>query len=166
MPQISVIVPVYRVERDLPRCLDSIVAQTFTDWECILIDDGSPDNSGVICDSSRPTTEKRRVMAGGQQMLREDLENTAPLDDKLRQQMVSKLIDLVRSKAVDAVIFEDYAKGVLSSWMLEEILIETRKAGIPTALDPKPGERILLHFGAVDFRAIVYLGHDEVCPTS
>lgn len=50
MPQISVIVPVYRVERYLPRCLDSIVAQTFMDWECILIDDGSPDNSGAICD--------------------------------------------------------------------------------------------------------------------
>lgn len=49
-PQISVIVPVYKVERYLPRCLDSIVAQTFTDWECILIDDGSPDNSGAICD--------------------------------------------------------------------------------------------------------------------
>lgn len=41
---------VYKVERYLPRCLDSIVAQTFTDWECILIDDGSPDNSGAICD--------------------------------------------------------------------------------------------------------------------
>lgn len=49
-PKISVIVPVYKVERYLPRCLDSILAQTFTDWECILIDDGSPDNSGAICD--------------------------------------------------------------------------------------------------------------------
>lgn len=99
-------------------------------------------NAGVLCDSSRPTTEKRRVMAGGQQMLREDLEETAPLNDSLRQQMVSQLIDLVRRKEVDAVIFEDYAKGVLSSWMLEEILIETRKAGIPTALDPKPGNLV------------------------
>ncbi|MBQ9755013.1 MAG: D-glycero-beta-D-manno-heptose-7-phosphate kinase [Lentisphaeria bacterium] len=95
--------------------------------------------SGVLCDDSRPTTEKRRVMAGGQQILREDLEETTPLNDKLRQQMVARLIDLVRRKEVDAVIFEDYAKGVLSSWMLEEIIIETRKAGIPTALDPKPG---------------------------
>ena len=95
--------------------------------------------SGIICDSSRPTTEKRRVMAGGQQMLREDLEETSPLDDSHRQKMVSQLIDLVRRREVDAVIFEDYAKGVLNSWMLEEILIETRKAGIPTALDPKPG---------------------------
>lgn len=49
-PKISIIVPVYKVEQYLRRCLDSIVAQTFTDWECILIDDGSPDNSGVICD--------------------------------------------------------------------------------------------------------------------
>ncbi len=48
--KISIIVPVYKVEKYLRRCLDSIVAQTFTDWECILIDDGSPDNSGKICD--------------------------------------------------------------------------------------------------------------------
>ena len=94
---------------------------------------------GVITLPGRPTTEKRRVMAGGQQMLREDLEETAPLDDALRQAMVAPLVDLIRKKAVDAVIFEDYAKGVLNSWMLEEILCETRKAGIPAALDPKPG---------------------------
>lgn len=50
MPKISIIVPVYKVEKYLNRCLDSIIAQTFTDWECILIDDGSPDNSGKICD--------------------------------------------------------------------------------------------------------------------
>ncbi len=49
-PKISIIVPVYKVEQYLHRCLDSIVAQTFTDWECILVDDGSPDNSGTICD--------------------------------------------------------------------------------------------------------------------
>ena len=95
--------------------------------------------AGVFSDAGRPTTEKRRVMAGGQQVLREDLEDTSSLDDSLRQKMVSGLIDLIRRNEVDAVIFEDYAKGVLSSWMLEEILIETRKAGIPTALDPKPG---------------------------
>ena len=50
MPQISVIVPVYKVESYLPRCIDSILAQTFTDFELILVDDGSPDNCGVICD--------------------------------------------------------------------------------------------------------------------
>ncbi len=49
-PTVSIIVPVYNVEKYIRRCLDSIVAQTFTDWECILIDDGTPDNSGKICD--------------------------------------------------------------------------------------------------------------------
>ena len=49
-PQISIIVPVYNVEDYLRQCLDSIIAQTFTEWECILVDDGSKDNSGSICD--------------------------------------------------------------------------------------------------------------------
>lgn len=50
MPKISIIVPVYKVEEYLPRCIDSILDQTFTDFELILIDDGSPDNCGAICD--------------------------------------------------------------------------------------------------------------------
>lgn len=50
MPKISIIVPVYKVEKFINRCVDSILAQTFTDFEVILVDDGSPDNCGVICD--------------------------------------------------------------------------------------------------------------------
>lgn len=49
-PKISVIVPVYNVEQYLPRCIDSILDQTFTDFEVLLIDDGSTDSSGDICD--------------------------------------------------------------------------------------------------------------------
>ena len=49
-PKISIIVHVYKVEKYLRRCLDSIVAQTFTDWECILVDDGSTDGSYIICE--------------------------------------------------------------------------------------------------------------------
>ena len=50
MPEISVIVPVYKVEEYLSECVDSILAQSFTDFECILVDDGSPDRCGAICD--------------------------------------------------------------------------------------------------------------------
>lgn len=50
MPQISVIVPVYKVEAYLGRCVDSILAQSFSDFELILVDDGSPDRCGAICD--------------------------------------------------------------------------------------------------------------------
>ena len=49
-PYFSIIVPVYNVEPYLRECLDSILAQTFTDWEAICIDDGSTDNSGMILD--------------------------------------------------------------------------------------------------------------------
>ena len=49
-PKISIISPVYNAERYIVKCLDSILVQTFQDWELILVDDGSSDKSGVICD--------------------------------------------------------------------------------------------------------------------
>lgn len=49
-PKIAVIVPVYKVEAFLPECIESILAQTFTDFCVVLVDDGSPDNCGSICD--------------------------------------------------------------------------------------------------------------------
>lgn len=60
-PKISVIVPVYNVEQYLHRCIDSILAQTFTDFEVLLIDDGSTDNSGKICDEYAKKDKRIRV---------------------------------------------------------------------------------------------------------
>lgn len=50
-PKISIIVPIYNVEIFLDRCLESLLKQTMKDIEIILVDDGSPDNSGALCDS-------------------------------------------------------------------------------------------------------------------
>lgn len=61
LPKISVIVPVYKAEKYLHRCVDSILAQTFTDFELILVDDGSPDYSGTICDEYAAKDERIRV---------------------------------------------------------------------------------------------------------
>ena len=62
MPTVSIVVPVYGAETFLPRCLDSVLAQTFTDWECILVEDGSPDQSGAICDSYAQKDPRFRVV--------------------------------------------------------------------------------------------------------
>lgn len=50
MPEISVIVPVYKAEQYLDRCVKSILEQTYPDFELILVDDGSPDGSPILCD--------------------------------------------------------------------------------------------------------------------
>lgn len=50
MPKISVIVPVYKAEKYVGECIESILSQTYTDFELLLVDDGSPDKSGEICD--------------------------------------------------------------------------------------------------------------------
>lgn len=59
MCKYSIIVPVYKVEKELPRCIESILNQTLTDFELILVDDGSPDGSGMICD--RYATKDPRI---------------------------------------------------------------------------------------------------------
>ena len=61
-PIISIIIPVYRAEKYLRECLNSIVEQTFIDWECILIDDGSTDNSGAICDEYASKDKRFKVI--------------------------------------------------------------------------------------------------------
>lgn len=60
-PLISVIVPVYNAEAYLHRCVDSLLAQTFRDFEILLIDDGSPDKSGDICDLYAQQDDRIRV---------------------------------------------------------------------------------------------------------
>lgn len=62
MAEFSVIVPVYKVEIYIGRCIESILRQTFSDFELILVDDGSPDNSGVICDEYAKKDSRIRVI--------------------------------------------------------------------------------------------------------
>ncbi len=50
MPYISVIIPVYNAAAYLRECIDSLLSQTFTDWEALCVDDGSTDESGIILD--------------------------------------------------------------------------------------------------------------------
>ena len=62
MPEISVIVPVYKVEQFIHRCVDSILLQSFYDFELILVDDGSPDQCGAICDAYAASDNRIHVI--------------------------------------------------------------------------------------------------------
>ena len=61
-PEISIIVPVYKTERFLSACISSILAQTFTDFELILVDDGSPDSCPALCDAAAAKDSRIRVI--------------------------------------------------------------------------------------------------------
>ena len=75
MAEVSIIVPVYQVENYLHKCVDSILAQTFTDFELILVDDGSTDRSGQICDEYAEMDERVKVI---------HKENSGPSDTRNR----------------------------------------------------------------------------------
>lgn len=59
---ISIVIPVYKVEKELSRCLNSILSQTYTKLEIILVDDGSPDNSGKLCDEFAKKDNRIKVL--------------------------------------------------------------------------------------------------------
>lgn len=62
MAEISIIVPVYNLEKLLARCVESILSQTFTNFELILVNDGSTDNSGDLCDNYAALDNRVKVI--------------------------------------------------------------------------------------------------------
>ena len=77
-PLVSIIVPVYKVEKYLQRCLDSIAAQTYQNIEVILVDDGSPDNCGEICEAFAKTNTYTKVIHQKNQGLSAARNNAVP----------------------------------------------------------------------------------------
>ena len=73
MPEISIIVPVYKAEQYLERCVKSILEQTYQNFEVILVDDGSPDNCPTMCDEWAEKDNRVHVIHKkmGVQVLRE-----------------------------------------------------------------------------------------------
>lgn len=110
LPLISVIVPVYRVEQYLDKCVSSILAQTYANLEVILVDDGSPDNSGILCDRWAEKDARVRVIhqqnAGGGAARNAGLDVAkgqliafVDSDDYLASDMLASLYDLLEKGA-------------------------------------------------------------------
>jgi len=118
-PAISVIVPVYKAEKYLRRCVDSILAQTFTDFEVLLIDDGSPDRSGEICDEYAAKDSRVRVFHqanGGVSAARQrgtdeargEYTIHADPDDWVEPTMLEELYAKAKAEDADMVICDYY----------------------------------------------------------
>lgn len=103
-----------------------------------MLSEYSIDSSNVCTDPARQTIEKQRIIAGTQQLVRIDYETTVPVNPETQEKIVGRLIELIEKKEIDAVIFEDYAKGLLDSETLNKISAAAKNAGIISALDPHP----------------------------
>ena len=119
-PLVSIIIPVYNVELYLSKCIDSILAQSFTDWECILVDDGSKDKSGSICDNYALKDNRIKVIHqnnSGVSVARQvGIDNVCgeysihiDPDDWIESNMLEELYNKVKSDDADMVIC-DYFK--------------------------------------------------------
>ena len=115
MPELSIIVPIYKVEKYLPKCIDSILAQTFQDFELILIDDGSPDNCGAICDAYAARDSRIKVIhqenAGVSAARNAGLDiatgtylGFVDSDDWIEPEMYETMIATAKEKNVDVVV--------------------------------------------------------------
>lgn len=138
MNKISVIVPVYNVERYLKRCINSIISQTYKEIEVILIDDGSKDNSGLICDQIAKLDERVKVIhtknQGVSQARNEGLKIAsgdyiyfADADDWLEPLMLEKMVKYQKDLNIDLVICGYYVEtenGRLSYCMKQNQMID------------------------------------------
>ena len=98
----------------------------------------SIDLQGIVSTGDCRTIEKCRVIAGAQQLLRADFEDTAALDEDIQKKITDRIITLIENNEIDAVIFDDYAKGTLSAEMLNGIIPVASAHNVITILDPKP----------------------------
>src|SRR5699024_9505401 len=111
---VSVIVPLYKVERYIDRCVDSIVSQTYTDLEIILVNDGSPDNCGSIADAYAEKDDRIRVIHkkngglsdarnAGMQLATGTYTMFVDSDDWIEPKMVETMVEMSKRYAAQVV---------------------------------------------------------------
>ena len=92
---------------------------------------------GMVVSSERPTTIKTRIIGNNTQMLRIDKETTNVLSRKEENLLLGKITDIIANKKIDAIIFQDYDKGVITERTIKETVKLAKQKSIPTTVDPK-----------------------------
>ena len=119
-PRLSVIVPVYKVEKYIHNCVDSILKQTFSDFEVILVDDGSPDRCGEICDSYATLDKRIKVIHQsngglsaarnkGIEIARGEIIGFVDSDDEISADMYEKMLQYLDDNQLDIVCADTYS---------------------------------------------------------
>ena len=115
-PKISVVIPVYNMEKYLKRCMDTIINQTFRDLEIILVDDGSKDNSGRMCDEYKASDSRIKVIHkqngglgfarnSGLEIATGEFVSFVDSDDYVKLDMYEKLYNRIKQENADTCIF-------------------------------------------------------------
>lgn len=121
--KISIIVPVYNVEQYLPKCVESILRQTYTNLEVILVDDGSPDSSGAICDEYAQKDNRVKVIHkkngglvsarnAGYDIMTGEWHMYVDGDDWVDSDMCEKLMESVKKNPNADILFWNHVQEV------------------------------------------------------
>ncbi len=112
---------------------DDIPGKLFLD----LIEEQNLSDIGLVVDNSRITTQKTRVISGNQHLLRVDEETDIFLSRKVQEHFLELINNLLESGGIDAIIFQDYDKGVLTPGVISEVINSADHADVPVLVDPK-----------------------------
>jgi D-beta-D-heptose 7-phosphate kinase/D-beta-D-heptose 1-phosphate adenosyltransferase len=102
-----------------------------------LLKESKISTSGIVFDKKRNTTTKSRIIAENQQVVRIDKENMNPPDLSYQNNLISKLKKSINKNDINAVVFSDYSKGILTKKIISEITKVCREKNIFTIADPK-----------------------------
>lgn len=102
-----------------------------------LLESSLLDTSGIIHDQQRQTTVKTRIWASNKQILRVDQETKANLELKIEQKLWLNIESKINHSSIDAIVMQDYNKGVLTPFIIESTIRLANKKGIPIIVDPK-----------------------------
>jgi rfaE bifunctional protein kinase chain/domain len=115
----------------------SVIGQDLEGNELVeILEKEGVSSKGLVQSSNRKTTVKTRIIGNNQQLLRVDSEQTNNISLEEEEKLILKVKELMEA-GIDAIIFEDYNKGVLTPYVIEQILNLSKLYNIPTTVDPK-----------------------------
>lgn len=112
---------------------NDITADTFKK----LLEDKNITSEGIISDPGRITTVKTRIISGRQHLMRVDSETDKPLSMQTESLFIKNIERLIETHQINAIVFEDYDKGVITDEVIASIIALAKEKNIPTLVDPK-----------------------------